>query len=167
MEDAMRALIDGLGLSPHPEGGYYREVYRSPELLAREALPERFPGDRHLSTAIYYLLGRGDFSAFHRIRSDECWHFYAGRPLLLHQIDPSGAYGLVRLGGGVLHGEVFQAVVPAGRWFAAEPEPGGGFSLLGCTVSPGFDFADFELADADRLAALFPAHAPLIRRLCR
>jgi len=163
----MQELIDGLGLLPHPEGGYYRENYRSPELCPRRALPGRFPGDRCFSTAIYYLLGRGDFSAFHRIRSDECWHFYAGQALHLHVIDPDGAYKLARLGGDILRGEVFQEVVPAGCWFAAEPAPGSDFSLLGCTVSPGFDFADFELAEADALAALFPARAPVIKRLCR
>lgn len=160
-------LVDTYQLLPHREGGYYKETYRSEEVVMEEALPERFPGNRALSTAIYFLLEQGNFSAFHRIRSDECWHFYAGDTLHVHVIHPQGEYRLLALGSNPVKGEQFQAIVPAGAWFASETAPGGNFSLVGCTVSPGFDFADFELAQAAALTAAYPQHAELISRLCR
>lgn len=160
-------LVEKFQLLPHPEGGYYKETYRSAEEIQQACLPERFRGNRVFATAIYFLLEQGDFSAFHRIQSDECWHFYAGQSLLVHVIHPDGAYALLKLGNDLLAGEVFQAVVPAGSWFASETAPGGQYSLVGCTVAPGFDFADFELAEADLLAGLFPEHQLLIKRLCR
>jgi predicted cupin superfamily sugar epimerase len=167
MQNNTGLLVQQLQLQPHPEGGYYRETYRSGEIIPQNGLPERFAGSRHFSTAIYFLLEQGNFSAFHRIQSDECWHFYTGDPLQVHVIDPEGKYTLIRLGNDIRNGEVFQAMVPAGCWFASETAPGGQFSLVGCTVAPGFDFADFELAKGDLLASLFPTHSGLIRRLCR
>lgn len=161
------ALVDTFQLLPHPEGGYYKETYRSEEVVMEEALPERFPGNRSLCTAIYFLLEQGDFSAFHRIRSDECWHFYAGHTLHVHVIHPDGSYELLKMGNDPSKEERFQAIVPAGAWFASETAPGGIFSLVGCTVSPGFDFADFELAQSAALSAHYPQHAALINRLCR
>lgn len=160
-------LVERFQLLPHPEGGYYAETYRSDEEMAQACLPARFRGGRVFATAIYFLLEQGNFSAFHRIQSDECWHFYTGQSLLVHVIHPDGAYKLVKLGSNLLAGEVFQAVVPAGSWFASETAPGGQYSFVGCTVAPGFDFADFELAEAGRLAELYPEHQLLIRRLCR
>jgi len=157
-----------LQLQPHPEGGFYKETYRSTESISHTGLPPRFAaGDRSFSTAIYYLLEIGDFSAFHRIRSDEGWHFYAGGPLLVHVILPNGIYACTRLGNNLSRGEVFQLVVPAMTWFASEPAPGTDFSLVGCTVAPGFDFYDFELADKRTLQQEFPQHAAVINRLCR
>lgn len=166
MHDRVQQLVAQLKLQPHPEGGYYRETYRSAECIEQSALPARFSGTRNISTAIYFLLTQGNFSAFHRIQSDECWHFYTGDPLLVHVIHPNGSYELITLGNRMDAGELFQAVVPAGSWFASETAPGGVFSLVGCTVAPGFDFADFELADA-ALTQQFPAFEKLIRRLCR
>lgn len=160
-------LVERFQLLPHPEGGYYKETYRSAEELEQACLPERFHGRRVFSTAIYFLLEQANFSAFHRIQSDECWHFYTGQSLLVHVIHSDGTYALLKLGNDLLAGEVFQAVVPAGSWFASETAPGGQYSFVGCTVAPGFDFADFELAEADRLAELYPEHQLLIRRLCR
>jgi predicted cupin superfamily sugar epimerase len=161
------SLIDQLQLLPHPEGGYYKETYRSPETVLRQGLPERFLGDRSFSTAIYFLLPRKEFSAFHRIKSDECWHHYAGGTLLIHVLGENGEYSCIRLGAKVEEGEVFQAVVPGGAWFASEPAADADFVLVGCTVSPGFDFADFEMAEAETLVKQFPAQESLIRRLCR
>ena len=99
------------------------------------------------STAIYFLLQRGDFSAFHRIKSDECWHFYEGKTIIIHVINEAGEYAVIYLGRSIEKGEVYQAVVPAGAWFASEPGPGTDYALVGCTVAPGFDFRDFEMAD--------------------
>jgi len=161
-------LVQDLGLVPHPEGGYYRETYRSPETIPEAALPARFPGARNLATAIYFLLGPGDFSAFHRIRSDETWHYYTGScGLGIHVIGTDGRYRLVRLGSRTEAGETFQATVPAGAWFASEPVDPAGFALVGCTVAPGFDFHDFELAGGEALSREHPALAGLIRRLTR
>ena len=164
---SVRELIQRFDLLPHPEGGYYKETYRSKEHISKEALPERFGGERSFSTAIYFLLEEGNFSALHRIQSDECWHFYAGDPLLVHIIRPDGAWETITLGRDVEAGNYFQYVVPAGCWFASEPAPGSAFCLVGCTVAPGFDFADFEMAKAADLLSAFPQHGPMINRLCR
>jgi predicted cupin superfamily sugar epimerase len=171
-------IIRDLALAPHPEGGFYRETYRSEETVCEDALPERFTGDRALSTAIYYLLKQGQHSAFHRIRSDEIWHFYAGSDLLIHVINEDGGYTRMRL-----CGTMPQAIVPAGSWFGAEPDarPSGfvndyaatqtvaptedSFSLVGCTVAPGFDFEDFQLANTEDLCALCPDKTELIKKL--
>jgi predicted cupin superfamily sugar epimerase len=156
--------IRQLRLQKHPEGGYYRETYRSAESIPTDGLPPRFPGARPFATAIYFLLQAPEFSAFHRIKSDEIWHFYYGGALLLHILQPEGDLTTTKLGGPE---GVFQAIAPAGCWFAAElaaPDP---HALVGCTVAPGFDFADFELAKRDELSRLFPPHAPLIARLTR
>ena len=159
--------IKHLSLQSHPEGGWYKETYRATETIPSVALPERFPGgDRQFSTAIYYLLERGDFSAFHRIKSDECWHWYAGDAIYIHVIEPVGRYYQIMLGSNIEKGEQFQFVVPAMAWFSAEPAPGSAFVLTGCTVSPGFDFADFIMADKQNLLQTFPLHAGIINRLC-
>ena len=160
-------LIEHLQLQPHPEGGFYRETYRSSGIIPAQCLSSEFTGDRHYSTAIYFLLQQGDFSAFHRIKSDECWHFYEGGALHIHVIGPQGHYQRVRLGKKIEKGEVYQFVVPAGAWFASEPAPDTSFTLVGCTVAPGFDFADFEMAKSITLAQKFPQHRSLIDRLSR
>lgn len=164
----MRAdyFIKHLNLQPHPEGGFFKETYRSAGLIPSQSLPG-FDGERSYSTAIYFLLEQGNFSAFHRIKSDECWHFYEGGSLLIHVIDNKGNYSCIRLGKKMDEGEVFQFVVPAGYWFASEPTAETEFVLVGCTVAPGFDFADFEMANEKNLSEEYPQHAPLIHRLCR
>jgi len=159
-------FIRQFDMLPHPEGGWYRENYRSEEMITSNALPDRFGGDRNFSTAIYFLLEQGNFSGFHRIKSDECWHFYAGGALLVHIIYEDGKLETIRMSND-LNQSHFQFVVPANCWFASEPEPGCTFSFVGCTVSPGFDFADFELAKAHELAYQFPEHTNLIKRLSR
>jgi uncharacterized protein len=160
-----RYWINHLDLSPHPEGGYYRVTYKSDLSIVRSALPSSYQGARPASTAIYFLLDEGDFSAFHRIASDEVWHFYAGSSLVVFVIDPHGNYSELHLGGG--SDEVFQAVVKAGCWFASRVNEAAGFALVGCTVAPGFDFADFELATRSELVAAYPAHQNLIEELTR
>ena len=157
--------IEHLQLLPHPEGGYYKESYRSPGSIPGSCLPG-FAGDRSFSTAIYFLLEQGDFSAFHRIKSDECWHFYEGGTLLIHVLQ-NGGYACNKLGKEISKGEVLQFVVPAGAWFASEPADGISFALVGCTVAPAFDFGDFEMAKKESLVQEFPEHTSLINRLCR
>ena len=162
--------IKHLNLAPHPEGGYYRETYRATENIPNASLPPRFGptnGDRSFATAIYFLLPAGEYSAFHRIKSDEGWHFYAGGPIFIHVIEPTGRYTRLPLGPNLAEGETFQAVVPAGAWFASEPAPETAFALVGCTVAPGFDFADFQMAEAAALVQLCPEQGDLINRLCR
>lgn len=179
MKDATY-YVQAFGMQPHPEGGYFAETYRSDEVLPQSALPERFTGDRTFSTAIYFLLESHHFSALHRIKADEVWHFYAGGPLDVFVIDAHGTLSVIRLGRNPERGEVFQAVVPAGCWFGSRPavdspRSGGGaasrpavdsaFSLVGCTVAPGFDFADFEMADREVLLTEFPQHRAMIEQL--
>lgn len=159
--------ITHLQLLPHPEGGYYRQTYRSPENIARAALPARFTGDRAFATAIYFLLTGDQFSALHRIAADELWHFYTGSSLTLHLLAPSGDYTPIHLGPDGDKGEVFQAVAPAGCYFGATVDDPDSFTLVGCTVAPGFDFADFELPTRSEMLARFPQHGSLILRLTR
>jgi uncharacterized protein len=162
-----RYWIDRLSLSPHPEGGYYRVTYQSELTIVQDALSSAFHGDRFASTAIYFLLAEKDFSAFHRLASDELWHFYAGSGLTVYVIDPAGNYSEVQLGDAFEAGEVFQAVVKAGCWFASRLKVPAGFALVGCTVAPGFDFTDFELAKRSELTAAYPKHRKLIEELTR
>ena len=161
----IKELISQYQLLPHPEGGYYKETYRSAENIPHAALPERFSGDRSYGTAIYFLLLKDLFSAFHSIQSDECWHFYEGDSLNIHVLHINGNYELIRLGRNNVEGEVYQAIVPAGAWFASEST--GEYSFVGCTVAPGFEFADFKLANAAELKANYPEFEALIERLCR
>ena len=160
-------LIHHYNLQAHPEGGWYTQTYKSNEQIDVNALPGRFGGDRAFSTAIYFLLEQGNFSAFHRIKSDECWHFYAGDPLLVFIIHQNGELKIVSLGNDFENGQAFQYVVPANCWFASRPAPGSEYCFLGCTVSPGFEFADFELANSNALAGMYPQHEEIIKQLCR
>jgi predicted cupin superfamily sugar epimerase len=160
MHPDARVLIETLGLIPHPEGGYYRETFRAP--LRLEGLPHGAP--RAASTGIYYLLPAGTLSALHRVGSDEVWHYYDGDPLELHTLDAAGVHTVTRLGRDLAAGERPQHVVPAGVWQAARPL-GQRFTLCGCTVAPGFDFADFEMPSRAELQPLFPAHRALLEQL--
>jgi predicted cupin superfamily sugar epimerase len=161
------ALIDLLALAPHPEGGFFRETFRSPVSVARVDEPTAIGGPtRSAATAIYFLLPAGAFSAWHVVRSDEAWHHYDGAPLELHLIAPDGAYSLVRLGRDFAAGERPQHVVPAG-WLQAARPAAAHHTLCGCTVSPGFEFADFAMPTRDELHRRFPAHAAIIDALTR
>lgn len=156
------ALISLLSLIPHPEGGHFRETYRSQHRVARAGDGV----DRSASTAIYYLLRGRERSTWHRIRSDELWHFHDGVPIRIYMLEPDGGLGVLRLGNPLRHaGASFQALVPGGRWFAAECEDPAGFSLAGCTVAPGFEFDEFEIGDQRFLEQHWPAHGELIARL--
>lgn len=159
--------IEKLQLEPHPEGGYFRQTYRSEMVIAREALPAGFGGARAASTAIYFLLEGQNVSTFHRLRSDEVWHFYAGEPLIVHGIDPAGKYFQILLGRDQDSGQVLQGVVRAGCWFASHVANWKSFALVGCTVAPGFDFAEFEMGKREELVRAYPQHRELIERLTR
>lgn len=167
MGDSIANLVKTLQLKEHPEGGYYREVYRSNLLIPEKELPEGFSGDRSCATAIYYLLPSDSFSAFHRIRQDEIWHFYLGSTVVLHIISAGGVYNKAMIGKNIEEGDFLQYAVPAGSWFAAEVIEDDSFSLVGCTVSPGFDFRDFELGSRADLIKRFPDQLELIGRLTR
>ena len=159
--------IEKLGLERHPEGGYFRQSYKADLTLEQAALPAGFTGARAASTAIYFLLEGKNFSAFHRLLSDEVWHFYDGSPLVVHVIEPSGKISRILLGRDVDEGQALQAVVKAGSWFASHVADWSSFALVGCTVAPGFEFADFEMARREALVAQYPQHAALIERLTR
>lgn len=165
--DNAKHWIEKLRLEPHPEGGYFRQTYRSDVMIARDALPPGFGGARAASTAIYFLLEGENFSAFHRLRSDEVWHFYAGSPLAVEVIESGRLRSTILLGDDAEAGQVFQAVVPAGCWFASHVADWNGWALVGCTVAPGFDFEDFEMAKRAELVRDVPQHAEIIRRLTR
>lgn len=158
--------INELGLISHVEGGAFKEVYRSeasarfPELMGHSEA-------RNLCTSIYFLLQHGEFSAFHRIKSDELWHHYDGACLHIYEITVRGDFKVHKLGKDLVNGEQMQTWIAAGSWFASRCEIEKGFALVGCTVSPGFDFADFELAKAAELTQAYPAHSALIQSLCR
>jgi uncharacterized protein len=161
----LERLINKLELAPHPEGGLYRQTYRSEECIFRsDASGGRV--ERHASTAIYYLLRNDDYSAWHRIDADEMWHFYLGDPLFIHVLHPHGELVTHILGNTLEQPDgAFQVRVPAGHWFAAERTGPRGFSLAGCTVAPGFEFETFELAHIGELQARYPRHDGVLTRL--
>jgi predicted cupin superfamily sugar epimerase len=163
--DALKKTL-GLVLLPR-EGGFYAESYRSTEMLLPDHLPGRYPGERSLATAIYFLLTPDSFSALHRLASDEIWHFYMGDPVEMLQLHESAGGEVVMLGTDLDRGMRPQVVVRRGSWQGARLLPGGTFALLGATVSPGFDFADFELAQREPLLAAYPKFAALITALTR
>ncbi len=172
MKPRKQYLIEKLKLQPHPEGGFFREQYRSGATFPVHEYDSGFTGPRAYATGIYYLLGASDFSAFHRIKSDEIWHHYEGRSLTIHMIHEDGLYEGLYLGPEIGRGEQFQHVVPARSWFAvtvnADPESDAdAYTLAGCTVAPGFDFDDFEMGDPYRLKNAFPEHADLIDKLTK
>ena len=159
---AWRGLVEGLGLRPHPEGGYYRETFRSDLQVPFGG------GPRAAATSIYYLLAEGACSAWHRIDADETWYFHAGGPLDLHVLAPDGELATHRLGDPLAHpGAVCQATVPAGRWFAAELAPSADHALVGCAVAPGFDFGGFQLARLDDIQPALGRHGDWILRLLK
>jgi predicted cupin superfamily sugar epimerase len=160
-------LIKLLGLKPHPEGGYFREAYRSDEMIRKDALPKRYAGDRRYGTAIYYLLTREAFSAIHRIKTDEVYHFYLGDPVELVQLLPDGSGRVMLLGNDLTSGAHVQIVVLRGTWHGARLAEGGKYALLGTTVSPGFEFADFEIGDRTDLIRSYPSFRDSIISLTR
>ena len=160
-------IIDNLNLLPHPEGGFYRETYRSDGLIDGHHLSNDFSGERNYCTAIYFLLTSSTFSAFHRINQDEIWHFYKGSPIKLHIISAEGKYSNAIIGNNFEKDELPQYVVKAKDWFAAEVVNDNSYSLVGCTVSPGFNFKDFELPARARLISEYPQYHDIITKLTR
>lgn len=160
-------IVDRLQLKPHPDGGYYKETYRSSGGIDNAGLEEGYEGDRNYSTCIYFLLTSDSFSLFHRIRQDEIWHFYDGSPINLHTISPNGQHTEHIIGRAFDKGQVPQLVVSGGDWFVTEVMEEGAYSLVGCTVSPGFNFEDLVLADRQDLISKFPIHQGLITRFTR
>ena len=157
-------IISQLNLKPHPEGGYFKETYRSVGEIKHDSLDPEYKGSRNYSTCIYFLLTSENFSAFHRIKQDEIWHFYDGSPIRLHTISPSGEHSQFIIGRDFNNGETPQLVVPGGYWFAAEIINDNSYALVGCTVAPGFSFEDFELESCSELVSMFPQHKSLITK---
>lgn len=161
-------LIDKLNLAPLPgEGGMFREIYRAQDTIPRSVLPDRFDGDRAYATSIYYLLQAGELSIMHRLHQDEVWHFYQGNPLVLGIIDLDGTARKVHMGHDMDSGEQLQLVLYAGQIFGAQVETPDGFSLVGCTVAPGFEYADFEAPSRSWLLSNYPRHKNLIMQFSR
>jgi predicted cupin superfamily sugar epimerase len=160
-------LIDTLNLAPHPEGGFYRETYRSEKTFSDSVLGDTYEGYRNLGTGIYFLLTGDAFSAFHRIKQDELWFFHLGAPIELHMISPEGKHSKHMIGIDIENGESPQLIVPGGYWFAAKVSKHQDYSLVSCTVSPGFDFRDFEMPMRKELCNLFPQHEAIITEFTR
>ena len=160
MNQKAKYYIQKLQLEKHPEGGYFREVYRSGEMISIDVPKKNLK--RNVSTSIYFLLEGSQISKFHRLKSDELWHFYDGGSVKVFVIEENGKLTEIILGNKIEEGEVFQTVIKKNSWFAAEVVNKRSFALIGCTVSPGFDFSDFELADRKFLLKCFPKHQSLI-----
>jgi uncharacterized protein len=160
-------IVKRLELKPHPEGGYYRETYRSSDTIPVTALASRYNGARSVSTSIYYMLDTNTFSAMHRVKSDEVYHFYSGDPLELLLLYPDGKTEVVIIGSDIAAGHYPQFVIPRDCWQGSRVRPGGSYSLIGATVAPGFDFADFEIGKRADLVAQYPAQSDLISALTR
>jgi hypothetical protein len=167
MNTRIEKIVQKLDMNPHPEGGFYKETYRSKGIIPQHVLGEAYNGERNYCTAIYFLLTSDNFSAFHKINQDEIWHYYEGASLFVHVIDLEGEYRRYSVGMNLEEGELPQLVVPAGCWFASSVKKENSYSLVGCTVSPGFDFDDFELAERKDLIQQFPKHKDVITRLTR
>lgn len=156
--------IDRLGLQAHPEGGFYKETYRSPEKIQVGGLPTRFASPRSISTAIYFLLRSQDKSLFHRIKSDELWHFHFGASLNIYVLNPEKV-SVFTLGSKVDEGDSLQVTIPANCWFGARVSSASGYTLASCTVAPGFDFKDFQIGERQQLLHEFPLHREIITEL--
>lgn len=165
MDSIAQRYIKQLQLIKHPEGGYFKEVYRSGEIILPGHLPKRYRSSRNFSTSIYFLLEGKQFSAFHLLQSDELWHFYDGSSVLIYIIDQKGNLSTQKLGKGKANN--FQIVIKRKNWFAAELEDKKSFALFGCTVAPGFNFDDFKLGDRSQLFNKYPQHKTLISRLTK
>ena len=167
MDDAVKRIVERFQLVPHPEGGFFREVYRSTMKIEHPGVPRYTEAKRAAGTLIYFLLSGKDFSAFHRVRwSDEVWHLYAGGPLEIVVIDAAGDLDRRILTTDLTAGEP-TTVIPAGTWQSARPLAGAGWALGGCSVSPGFEYADFEMPGRQEMLARYPQHATIIGQLTR
>lgn len=161
MNNTAAYWVNILQLLPHPEGGFYKEVFRS----AQQVLRVNETAVKQACTSIYYLLEAPDYSTFHRLMSDECWYFHKGAALNIHIINPQGKYTIATLSDEATG--ALSVVVPAGYWFAATVQPATGFTLVSCAVAPGFDFAEFEIATRQSLTQTYPQHTQIIERFCK
>lgn len=165
MTEEIRQIVEALGLQPHPEGGYYKEIFRSEEKVDQNALPKRYDGSRHFLTAIHFLITKENASFFHKVNSDEQWYFHQGGTARIHIVDEVGNYEYKDLGGRLNGDESLFANVDRLKWFGVEVIKGD-FVLCSCTVAPGFEFADFELANYDEFVKSFPDLKEIADRLC-
>lgn len=165
MNKQAQEIISKLSLTPHPEGGYFKEVYRNNEVLTNSALPERYDGDHCYATSIYFLLHDDITSKFHKLKSDETWHHYTGSAVKIYSIDPSGELRIFLLGKDLNKSEFPQVTIQHSNWFGAELIDENSYSLIGCTVYPGFEFTDFEIGKKDYLIETYPQHSEIIKRL--
>lgn len=163
MSKSAEYWIEQLNLQAHPEGGYFNETYRSKDRLHESKLPDRYNTSRVFGTSIYFLLTTESVSNFHRLASDEIWHYHQGGSALIYMISKDGELSSSRIGNDLEAGESLQVIIPRGTWFAAEVVRGD-YTLVGCTVAPGFEFEDFELADRSGLSSAYPQHQTLISR---
>ncbi len=160
--------IEKLNMTEHPEGGFFAPAFRASEQISRDGLPDRFAGNRAIVSSIYYLLKKGQFSTFHRLKSVEIWSFFEGDPLTIHVLDMHGALIEKRLGRNFNSGESFQVAIEPGSWFAAEHRGGAAeFTLIGCVVAAGFEYEDMETASRAELLARYPQHSEIIERLTK
>jgi len=156
--------IDKLNLKEHPEGGFYKEVYRAGEIITKNSLPDRYQHDRSLATSIYFLLQADEFSCFHKLLSDEIWHFYQGTTLELYILEHDNLI-THKLGADFDQHESLQIAIPRNHWFGARVIDKESYALVGCTMAPGFHFKDFEIADRAKLLDEFPKHKKIIKEL--
>ncbi len=164
MKTRIKEIINELNLMPHPEGGYFIETYRSDGTIKEDSLNKTYNGERNYSTCIYFLLTSNTFSAFHKIRQDEIWHFYEGSPIELFTISVNGNLSKHIIGLDLKNGQKPQLIVPGNHWFAASVLNKDSYALVGCTVSPGFDFEDFVLGTKKELVEKFPQHEEIIAK---
>lgn len=165
VDSATEKIVKQLSLQPHPEGGWYRETYRSEESIPQDSLPERYSASRSISTCIYYLLDATTFSTMHLVQSDEIYHFYSGSPLELLLLLPDGTSRIEIIGNDIAAGHHPQFVIHRGWWQGSRVRPGGEYALIGATVAPGFDFADFAVGSRDELTTRWPDAADMIAEL--
>ncbi len=164
MHPKAKYYIDKLKLTPHPEGGYYREIYRSGEFIHIEGLPDRYKNKRAFSTSIYFLIEGRQISKFHRLKSDETWHFYDGCSIKIYILDENKNLNEIIIGKDLSEGNLFQFTIKKNNWFAAELIEKDSFALIGCSVSPGFDFEDFELAERNYLIKNYPEYEIIVKK---
>jgi uncharacterized protein len=157
-------IIEKLNLQPHPEGGFFKETYRSKLTLPQKTITQ-YKEKRNMATVIYFLLKSNQKSAFHRLKTDEFWYYHQGSPLNVYIIYPDGNLQTVTLGNDFSSNQTPQLLLPSGTWFAAKCTAPQHFTLISCSVSPGFDFNDFELAERDKLVKEFPNHQQIITEL--
>ncbi|MCE5323022.1 cupin domain-containing protein [bacterium] len=161
-------IVQKLGLEAHPmEGGYFRETYRSSLIIPSHALPDEYGHDKSVCTAIYFLIGPNHYSAMHRVKTDEIFHFYSGDPVEMLQLHTDGTHSIITIGSDIMTGESPQVVVPAGTWQGSRLKPGGKYALMGTTVAPAFDYDDYEHGSREALIAEYPECEEMIKKLTK